>query len=145
MSKSFSLITHHLHYHFALAPTVELTQEDALPATEEELAVGEGDGDAGADERGLDVRVGVLFRMAEAHAVLRQERAQGVEHVAGNVGVCVLVDREARGRVSNVERADALSRARLAQTAAHLVRELDQLLALARAHPESVRAHTKIF
>src|SRR5437763_5269304 len=138
------LITHHLHYHFTLAPAVELAQENSLPATEKEFAVGEGDGDAWAYERGLYVRVGVLFGVSEAHAVLGQECAKGMEHVARNVGVCVLVDCEARGRVSNVESADAVARARLAQAAAHLVTELDQLLALARAHPESVRAHVRI-
>src|SRR5438067_2955310 len=120
-----SVAAYYHHYHFPLAPAVELAEEDSLPATEQQLAVGEGDGDARADERGLDVRVGVLLAVAEAHAVLRDERAQGVEHVARNVRVGVLVDRQARGRVAHVEVADAFARAGLAQASAHLVGELD--------------------
>src|SRR5438067_5389005 len=120
-----SVAAYYHHYHFPLAPAVELAEEDSLPATEQQLAVVEGDGDARARERSLDVCVGVLLAVAEAHAVLRDERAKRVEHVGGHVRVGVLVDGEAGGRVAHVEVADAFARARLAEAAAYVVRELD--------------------
>jgi hypothetical protein len=72
--------------------------------------------------------------VAEARAVLGDEGAQVVEDVARHFGVGVLVDGEARRRVADEECQDALARARLAQAAAHLVSELDHLLALSGAH-----------
>jgi predicted molibdopterin-dependent oxidoreductase YjgC len=49
------------------------------------------------------VGVGILFAVAEAHAVLRNQRAQSVKHVSRHVGVGVLVDCEARGGVLYIE------------------------------------------
>ncbi len=124
-------VGHNRHYYLSLAPAIELAEENSLPAAEQELAVAEGDGDAWADEGGFDVRVGVFFAVAEAHAVLGDERAQVLEHVARHVGVGVLVDGETGGGVLREEDADACACAGLGEPRLHVGGELDQLFALA--------------
>ena len=70
-----SFIAYQFHDDLALAGAVELAEEDALPAAQEESAVMEWDGRARADERSLDVRVRVLLAVAKIHPMLRNQCA----------------------------------------------------------------------
>ena len=100
------------HDHLALAATVKLAEKNTLPATEQQLAVFERYGYGWSSQARLDVRVGILFAVAKAHAVLRNQRAQRVQHVARHVGIGVFVDRETGGGVLDVEDDDAFLNAR---------------------------------
>src|SRR3977135_2213985 len=90
----------------AVAGTVELAEEDSLPAAERELAVADRDEDLRAHERcanmGRRVRpvggLGVLPPPLVVHELL-----ESVLEILGNERVGVLVDRDTRRRVRHVD------------------------------------------
>ena len=49
------------------------------------------------------MRVGVFLAVTETHSMLRDQSSERVEHIARDVGIGVLVDRETGGRVLNVQ------------------------------------------
>src|SRR4051794_22946867 len=69
-----------LHEEFALARPVELVEEDALRMPEEELRVGDDQGEADADEHRLDVS-GRILRRVELMLEVDAGRDQPVEVV----------------------------------------------------------------
>src|SRR6476646_9376944 len=82
--------------------------------------------------------VGVFFAVMKAHAVLGNEGAQGVKHVARHIGIGVFVDSESGGGVLREKQDDALTHAGLLQLFSNQVSELNQLLTLARLHVQNV-------
>ena len=126
-----SLVDH--HDHLAFASTVKLAQEHALPAAEQQLFICKWDGYGRTDQTRFDVRIGVLFAVAKAHAVLRNQRAERVQHVARHVGVGVFVDGESGGGVLDVENDNAFLNARFPQFLVDEIGELDEFFAITRA------------
>ena len=57
------------------------------------------------------MRVGIFFAMTKAHAVLRNQGAERVQHVARHIGIGILVHRQTSRRVLHIEHDDALARA----------------------------------
>jgi len=91
---------------FAGAGTVEFGEEDYLPAAESETALLDEDHFGGADERRLDVRVGIPFCMLEKGAI-GDEAIEGTFHVAGDIGIVAFIYDDAGGGVRDVEMAKA--------------------------------------
>lgn len=97
------LIPHHSHNQIPSAcPVPELAQINALPNTQVEAAIGDGDGDAAANQGGFGVggHVVVAFEGVgvEAFAFADQVVEDGGE-VGLDVGVGVFVEGEAGGGV----------------------------------------------
>src|SRR5438876_1256754 len=125
----FSCSANH-HDHFALAPAVKLTKEDSLPATQQKLPVRERDSYRRSDEAGLDVRVRVFFAVMKAHAMLRNQSAEDVQHIPRHVRLGILVYRETGGGVLHVEHNDTFLLAGIRELFLHLFGKLNQLFAL---------------
>ena len=85
---------------------IEFGEEDLLPAAEREAAALNPYGCGGANQRGLDVGIGVAFGVLEMGAVWN-EAVKSTFHIAGNVGVVALVDQDAGRGVRDVEVAHA--------------------------------------
>src|SRR5207244_3661823 len=79
------------HDDLAFPATIKLAKKDSLPATKQEFSIRERNGHSWPNEAGLDVGVGILFAVAKAHAVLRDQSAQCMKHVARHVRIGVLV------------------------------------------------------
>ena len=86
------------HNHFPLAPTVKFAEKNSLPAAEQKLAIFERNCDTGTNYARFDVCVGVFFAMAKVHAVLRNQSAEGVQHVARHIWIGILVNGQASRR-----------------------------------------------
>ena len=125
------------HDHLPLASTVKLTQEHALPAAEQQFAVFERYGYRRSGEARFDVRVGILFAVTEVHAVLRNERAERVQHVARHIRIGVFVDGETGGGVLDVKDDDAFLNVRLSQFLVDEAGKLDQLFTITRTNVQN--------
>lgn len=90
----------------AMAGAVEFGEEDFLPAAEREAARYDENRFGGADESGLDVRIGITFGVAEVRAI-GDEAIERAFHVVRNVGIIALVDEDAGRGVGNVKMANA--------------------------------------
>ena len=112
----------------ALTRAVELAEEDPLPGPEREAAVADRHEHVGAHERRADVRRGVLLALFDVlpGPVLGDDPLERGLEVARDGRVGVLVDRDARGGVRDVDegrrRAVELAEGRL-----HLPRDVDEL------------------
>ncbi len=93
------------HEHGASPRPVELAEEDALPGAELELSVDERDHDLGAHQRGADVRGRVLLALLDVQPAppFGRDPLEGHFEVAGDHRVGVLVDRQPRSRVRDVD------------------------------------------
>jgi hypothetical protein len=91
---------------FAGAGTVEFGEEDDLPATQSEAALLDKYRFGRADERGLDVRVGIAFCVLEEGAI-GDEAIEGAFHVVGDIRVVAFIDDHASGGVRHVQMANA--------------------------------------
>lgn len=91
---------------FAGARAIEFSEEDGLPASEDEASIFDPDGFGGADKRGFDVRVGVAFGMFVI-AVVRDEAIKSRFDVARDGGIVAFIDEHARGGVRNIQVANA--------------------------------------
>jgi hypothetical protein len=100
------LISHDFKMELAPAGAVKFAEEDALPAAEGQVAVGNEDGLGVAYQDGFDVGVGVAFAVFVGAAV-RYQAIEGSLYVAGDVGIGVFVDRDGGSGVRDVEVADA--------------------------------------
>lgn len=94
------------HVQLAMAGAVEFGEEYFLPAAEREAPPFDEHRFGGADERGLDMRIGISFGVAELRAI-GYEAVESAFHVMGDIGIIALVDKDAGGGVRNVEMADA--------------------------------------
>src|SRR6266542_2555439 len=77
------------HYHLALSSTIKLAEKNSLPATEQQFSFAEGNSDGRTYQRCLDVRIGILFSVTKAHAMLRYQSTQKVKHIAWHVRVSI--------------------------------------------------------
>ena len=118
------------HHDFSFAPAVEFAEKDPLPTSEQQFPIGKRDGDGWPDEAGFDVSVGIFFAVVKAHAMLRDQGAQRMQHVTRHVRIGILIDRQPCRRVLHVKHHDTFLRARLSELTPNFVREFDQLLAL---------------
>jgi len=91
---------------FAGAGAVEFGEEDDLPAAESEPALLDEYCFGGADERGLDVRVGIAFCVLEEGAI-GDEAIEGAFHVAGDIRVVAFIDDHACSGVRHIQVANA--------------------------------------
>src|SRR5271155_4225266 len=73
---------------FAVARSVELAEENALPATQQQFSVGDEDGLGVAYQNGFDVRVGIAFAVFIRAAIGDQAIKSSLD-VAGHVGIRV--------------------------------------------------------
>src|SRR5437660_12901499 len=106
-----------MHEQLALAAAATmLPQIDALPRAKTELAVHHGNGKRGSGKRCLDVRrhvVGSLGVVAVERIALRHEPIEPALEILLRGGIGILLDDEARRRMADEERAEALFDARL--------------------------------
>jgi hypothetical protein len=91
---------------FAGAGAVEFGEEDDLPATKSEAALLDEYRFGGADERRLDVRVGVPFCVLE-EGTIRDEAIERAFHVPRDIGIVAFIYDDAGGGVRDVEMAKA--------------------------------------
>ena len=117
------------------ARTVEFAEEDSLPGAEFELASANKNGGGTADERRLDVRVGVAFGVAVAGILRNHARKRGL-NIGGDVRIGVLIDEHAGGGVRNVHVADARLHAGILHHFGDARGDVEQLGAPFRAHGE---------
>src|SRR5258706_3265926 len=103
-------LAHH-HNYLALSPAVEFAEKNSLPTSQQQLSVRERNGNAGSDEAGFDMRVGILFPMTKAHAVLGNQSPEQVQHVTRHIRIGILVYGQTRRRMLDIEDNDALTRA----------------------------------
>src|SRR5690242_17791689 len=85
---------YYLHVQLSGAGSVELAEVDSLPGAEHKPPVFDEYEHVVADEARLDVAVAVPLVMSVIRLVLRHQRFQLAEHVALDVRVGVLVDRD---------------------------------------------------
>jgi hypothetical protein len=130
------LVNH--HHDFSLAAAVELAEKDSLPATEQQLAIFEWNCDAGTDQTGLNVGVGIFFAVAKVHSVLRNQGAKSVKHVARDIRISILVDRQTGCGVLTEKHDHAVLRPGFLQLLLDLFSEFDEFFALMRADFERV-------
>ena len=121
---------HNLNKNCSLTRPVELAQENALPTTEQQLAVFERNGRARPDQRRFDMSVGVVFEMSEIWLILWYESPQETEHIALDVGIGIFVYRQAAGRVLREQRTDSFARGVFADKPRGLGRNVDHFLPL---------------
>ena len=100
------LIRDEFHAEFAGAGTVKFGEEYDLPATQSQMALFDKYCFGRADERGLDVRVGISFCVLEEGAI-GDEAIEGAFHVAGDIRVVAFIDDHACGGVRHVQMANA--------------------------------------
>jgi hypothetical protein len=105
---------------------VKLSEEDTLPLAERGPTVFNPDRFGRADERGLDMRIRIPFRVPKQGAIGNQpvERAF---HISRHVRVIALIDQNARRRVRNIEVAHAEDATRFADGRFDLVRDVLEL------------------
>src|SRR5260370_25422395 len=82
-------LTNH-HNHLALAAAVEFAEKNSLPAPQQQLPICKRDGDAGSDEAGFDMRVGILFVMTKSHPVLWNQEPEQLQHLARHIRIRIL-------------------------------------------------------
>ena len=116
--------------HFALAGAVEFAEEDALPGAELEAACADEYADAAAQQAGLEMRGTVAFAVLIVAAPRHEPFERGRE-VAHNVGIGILVDRNAGRCVRNEDRHGAFAHAEFAQRGLDLRGEVDEIGAAA--------------
>ena len=112
---------------------VELAEVDPLPGAERQAAVDDRHHDGRAHEGGLEMGVGVSLGMPVVARRRDQARKAG-EDVPRDVGVRVLVDRQAGRGVRHVDVAGAVHDAGPPQFGCHRARDLDELGPLAGRH-----------
>jgi pimeloyl-ACP methyl ester carboxylesterase len=117
------------HEDVPLARAVELAEEDALPATETELAAVDRDEHLRADQRAAHVRGGVravgVLDVLPRPAVVDDLLKGGLE-VAGDQRVSALVDRHTRRRVRDVDECGRRA-VRIRERVLHQRGDVDQL------------------
>src|SRR6266516_5174640 len=96
------------HDHFSFAPTVKLTNEDPLPATEQKLAVCERYSYRRTRQACLDMRVRVFFAVTKVHTMLRNQSAQSVQHIPRHIWIGILVYGQAGGCMLHIEHNNTL-------------------------------------
>ena len=80
------------HNHLAFTRPVKFTKKDSLPTSEQQFPAAEGNCHRRTNQSGFDVRVGIFLAVAKVHAVLGNQSAEGVQHVARHVGVGILIN-----------------------------------------------------
>ncbi len=95
----------HADEHGARARTVELAEEDALPGAERQLAVAERNHDLRPHQSCTNVRGSILLALLDVlpAPTLRSDPLERHLEVAGDHRVGVLVDREARRGVRDID------------------------------------------
>jgi hypothetical protein len=119
---------------------VEFSEKDGLPATQGKAAFLDEDGFGGADEGGLDVRIGIAFGVFIL-AGARDEPVESGFDVAGHGGIIAFVDEDACGGVRDVEIADAICYAGIADDPFDFLCNVLQFGAARRADGEAMRFH----
>ncbi len=97
------------HHNLSFARAVEFAQINSLPSSQKQFAFFKRNGDAHADQRRFDMRVGIMFKMFEICVILRNKFSQKSEHVAFHVRVCVFVYSQASRRVLDKQNAHAVA------------------------------------
>ena len=96
------MVREELNVKLALARAIEFGEKDSLPAAQGQLAVFDKNKRIHANEHGLEVRIGVAFRVA-IESGRWDEAVKGAFGVGGDIGIGVFVDEDARGGVGNVK------------------------------------------
>ena len=125
------------HDHLAFPAAVKLAKENSLPPTEQKFSLAEGYGNGGTYQGCFDMRIRIFFAMPEAHTVLRDQSAQQVQHVSGDIRIGVLVHSKSGGGVLDVQHYHPFLLVGCGQPFLYFVGELNQLFALMRANLES--------
>jgi hypothetical protein len=112
-----------------LTRAVELRKVDALPCAKREPPFFDGKGCRLANNRRFDVRGRVALRVAVIGVVLGDDAVEPGQHVARDVGIGVLVDDDAGGRVGNVDMADTVARTEAVQGVVDSAGDVDELCA----------------
>ena len=99
-------VRHDFYKDGALARAVEFTKKNSLPGAESEFAVFDEDGLARSGEDGFHVRFSVAFGVAIG-ALMGNQPIENSFHVAGDVGIGVLVDDDSGSSVRNIDVTDA--------------------------------------
>src|SRR3990172_4887934 len=110
-----------------MARAVEFAEIDGLPGAEEELPFIDEDGLRDADERRLDVGVGVPLPVVIV-AFEGDEPGEGALDVALDRGIRPLVDRHPGGGVGDVDVTDPAGDAPLFNHFLYLVGDIDELV-----------------
>src|ERR1700732_3496310 len=96
-----------LNVQFARARPVEFGVKDGLPAAEQKAALFDPYALGRADERGLDVRIGISLSMQVASRLWDQSIERSFD-VARDMGIVPFVDEHTSGRVRDVEMAHSI-------------------------------------
>lgn len=78
---------------------VKLAKKNSLPSAKAELSILKWNGHTRADERRFDMCVGIMFEVSEVWFKLRYQAIEKAEHIGLHIGVGILIDRQAAGRV----------------------------------------------
>jgi hypothetical protein len=100
------LIRDEFHAEFAGAGTVKFGEEYDLPATQSQMALFDKYCFGRADERGLDVRVGISFCVLEEGAI-GDEAIERAFHVPRHVRIVAFIYDDTGGGVRDVQMANA--------------------------------------
>src|SRR6266516_3125554 len=134
----------------ALSWSIELSEVNALPCAEHELAFMYRKRHIVTDEHRFDVRRGISFGMTVV-AVLRNELCELVQQITLHVRVGILVHEDRRGGVRDVYHAYTFAHFRSCDRRSHARRHVDGRLALVGAerdllvvdaHGTSIRSET---
>src|SRR5207302_10400573 len=115
------------------ARAVEFAEENSLPAAELELACADENRGAAADERRLDVRIGVAFDVAVA-GVLGDKAREGDLDIGGDGRVITFVDEHGGGGVRDIDVTDAALYAGVLHHFGYAGSDVEQLRAALGAH-----------
>ena len=106
-----SLFSYNCYYQLSGAAVVaELTEVDALPRSEVQTTVGNGDGDTDTAQSGLGVGrhiISTLQRMLVLRAVLRNQTVEDSLHIDANIRITILVDAQSATSVLREDVHDA--------------------------------------
>src|SRR6266849_4433748 len=128
-------VADHSYGRATIAWSVEFREVNALPRAEHELAVAYRERDVASHEHRFDVRGRISLGVAEL-LVPWNDLVEEIEQIALHLGVGVLVDEHAGGRVGDGDGADAVSDLRTGDRGAHASRDVDRRLARLRLDPE---------
>jgi len=110
-----SRVSDDLDLQFARAGTVEFREKDGLPPAKRETAMLDIDRFRRADERGLDVRIGISFGMGIAGAMWDEAVENGFD-ISSDGGVITFIDEDTGGGMRNINMTYTAGAARFADS-----------------------------